>query len=60
MQTLARTLRDGILGFTDKHYTEIASELGIEDTFKVYEVLDRYQRKYVEKTLAMIKTDVLA
>lgn len=59
VQTLARTLRDGILGFTDKHYAEIASELGIEDVFRVYQVLDKYQRRYVEKTLEAIKVDVL-
>lgn len=59
VQTLARTFRDGILGFTDKHYTEIAAELGVEDVFLVYQVLDKYQRRYIEKTLDAIKTQVL-
>lgn len=58
VQTLARTFRDAQLGFTDKHYSQIASELGV-DPFRCYEVLEKYQRLYVEHHIARIKTEVM-
>ncbi|KQP62153.1 hypothetical protein [Methylobacterium sp. Leaf112] len=58
VQTLARSFRDGSLQFTDKFYAQIAAELGLDDAFKVYEVLDKYQRKHVEQHLDTIKTEI--
>lgn len=58
VQTLARSFRDGSLQFTDKFYAQIAAELGIADSFRVYEVLDKYQRKHVAAHLDTIKTDI--
>lgn len=41
VQTMARLFRDSALLMTDKYYTQIAAELGYEDTFRLYQVLDK-------------------
>lgn len=57
VQTLARSFRDGLLGFTDKHHTQIASELGV-DAHLVYQVLDRHLLKYLARAVDKIEVDL--
>ncbi|WP_210168835.1 hypothetical protein [Methylobacterium sp. Leaf100] len=52
--TLARAFRDGLFGFIDRHYAEMAAELGV-DPHVLYEVLTRYLRRYVETSIDRIK-----
>lgn len=58
VQTLARLFRDSALLFTDKFYTQIAAELGYEENFKLYQVLDKYIRKNVEDNIDSIKVAI--
>ncbi|MEE8629699.1 MULTISPECIES: hypothetical protein [Methylobacterium] len=56
VQTLARSFRDGLLGFTDKHYAQIAMELGA-DPHLTSQVLDKYLLRYLEKAVHGIQVE---
>lgn len=63
-QTLAREFRDGLLGFPDMHYAQMASELLVDpvtgkvDPHSMYEVLSAHLRKHLEKSIEKIKVEV--
>jgi len=65
VQTLARDLRDGFMGFPDKYHAQIAAEIEIDpvtgkvDVYSVYAALTKYQREHLEKQVDKIRDDIL-